>query len=127
MNRTRLAPGVGILACLAFLTALAFPFSTGAVSVYYSSGTLNPLLGGLLALIAVIVLAAGRQERTDPALAAGVGFALGMLITVITVVWFATVRTDAISITWLHRYGLTGTAIVIPIAAAWYARELGVS
>lgn len=126
MDRTRLAPAVGMLANVAFLAALSFPFGTGAVSVYYSSGVLNPLLGGLFALVALIVFAAGRQERTDPVLAAGVALALGMLIAGMTAVWLATARTDAISITWLHRYALVGTAVSIPTAATWYAYELGI-
>lgn len=126
MDRTRLAPAVGILANVAFLAALSFPFGAGAVSVYYSSGALNPLIGGLFALVAMIVLAAGREARTDPVVAAGVTLALGILIAGITAVWLATARTDAISITWLHRYALAGTAVSIPTAATWYAYELGI-
>ena len=126
MNRVRLAPAVGILACLAFLGTLLFPFTAGSVSVYYASGTVNPLFGGLFALLAVIVFAAGREDRTDPPLAAGISLALGLLIAMITAIWLVTARTDAISITWLHRYALTGTAIAVPVAATWYAYALDV-
>ncbi|CCQ32201.1 hypothetical protein HLRTI_001360 [Halorhabdus tiamatea SARL4B] len=126
MDRTRLVPAVGILACLAFLAALSFPFSAGSVSTYYTSGALNPLFGGLFALVTIIVLAAGREERTDPARSAGVALALGLLIAVIVVVWLMTARTDVLSITWLHRYALAGTAVSIPIVAAWYAYALDI-
>ncbi|ACV10282.1 conserved hypothetical protein [Halorhabdus utahensis DSM 12940] len=126
MDRRRLVPAIGILACLSFLAALAYPFATGSVSTYYTSGTIDPLFGGLLALVTVIVLAAGREDRTDPALAAGVGLALGLLIAIMTVGWLLTARSDVISITWLHRYALTGTAASIPVVATWYAYELDV-
>ncbi|WEL17608.1 MULTISPECIES: hypothetical protein [unclassified Halorhabdus] len=126
MNRMRLAPAVGILACLSFLGALVFPFRAGSVSTYYTSGALNPLFGGLFALVTVIVFAAGREDRTDPPLAAGVALALGILIAAIVVLWLVTARTDVLSITWLHRYALAGTAVAIPITAIWYARELGI-
>lgn len=87
---------------------------------------MNPLVGGLFALVAVIVFAAGREERTDPPLAAGATLALGLLITGLVVLWLVTARTDAISITWLHRYALAATAITIPLAATWFAHELEV-
>ena len=126
MDRTRLVPTVGILACLAFLGALAAPLGSPSTGVYYSSGALNPLIGGLLALVTVIVFAAGRQRRTDPSLAAGVALAFGLVITVTAIAWASTARTDVLSITPYHRHALAGTAAAVPVVAAWYARELDV-
>ncbi|WP_136686691.1 DUF7548 family protein [Halorhabdus amylolytica] len=126
MDRTRLAPTVGILACLAFLGVLAVPLGSPSAGLYYASGALNPLIGGLLALVTVIVFAAGRQRRTDPSLAAGVALAFGLVITVTVIAWASTARTDVLSNTQYHRYALAGTAAAVPIVAAWYARELDV-
>ena len=124
MDRTRLAPTVGVLACLAFLAVLSMPLTAPGGGSYYASGALNPLIGGLLALVTVVVFAAGRQERTDPALAAGTALAFGLLIALAAVVWAVTARTDVLSITQFHRHALAGTAAAIPLAAVWYAREL---
>ncbi|WP_135662095.1 DUF7548 family protein [Halorhabdus rudnickae] len=124
MDRTRLAPLAGILACLAFLAALAMPLGSSGGGLYYATGALNPLVGGLFAVVLVVVFAAGRQERTDPALAAGVALAFGLVITAATVVWAVTARTDVLSITRFHRHALLGTASGVPLAAAWYAFEL---
>ncbi|WP_158854568.1 hypothetical protein [Halorhabdus sp. CUG00001] len=126
MERTSLAPLVGVLACLAFLSTLAVPFQSAGAGLYYETGAVNPLLGGLLALIAVIVFAAGRQGRTDPALAAGVTLALGLLAAGMAVAWALTARTDVLSITRYHRHALVVTASTVPLVAAWYARELRV-
>ncbi|WP_181686119.1 DUF7548 family protein [Halorhabdus salina] len=124
MDRTRLAPLVGVLACLAFLSALAIPFQSSGAGLYYDTGVVNPLLGGLLVLIAVIVFAAGHEERTDPALAAGITLAIGLLASGMAIAWALTARTDVLSITRFHRHALVATAGAIPIVAAWYAREL---
>ncbi|MFB6200896.1 MAG: hypothetical protein ABEI98_02685 [Halorhabdus sp.] len=126
MDRFRLAPTVGLLACLGYLGVLSVPLTAPSGSVYYSSGVLNPLLGGLFVIVTVIALAAGRQHRTDPALAAGVSLAFGVLIVFVSVAWAATARTDVPSIARLHRHALAGMALCIPLSAAWYARELGV-
>jgi len=125
MDRLRLAPAVGVLACLAFLVVLSAPLTSSVAGTYYGSGVLNPAIGGLLALVTAIVFAAGRQERTDPALAAGIALAFGLVIALTVLVWAATARTDIPSISRYHRHALGGTAATLPIVASWYARELG--
>jgi hypothetical protein len=91
----------------------------------------NPLVGGLLALVTIIVLAAGREERTDPALAAGVGLTVGLFVLVLSTLWAATVPMDVVvgmstnTLVEYHRFALVAVAAVIPVSGAWYARGLG--
>lgn len=126
MDRARLAATVGILSCLTYLIVLAIPFGAGSAEMYYASGWTNPLVGGLLALVAVVVFAAGRQGRTDGPLAAGVTLALGLIIGGIAILWAMSGRTDVLAIGRYHRLVVPAVGAVIPIAALWYARELDV-
>ena len=137
MERTRLAPLVGIVGCGLVATSLAVPYvlvrtSPGtATSLYYGASVVNPLFGGLLALVAVIVLAAGSQERTDPVLAAGIALSLGVFLVVVVAVWAVTVPRavvvdmDAPAVIEHHRWATTAVAAVVPLASGWWARTLG--
>lgn len=126
MQHLRLAPAVGIGACLAVVAVLAAPFLVDAASTggYYGSGAVNPLLAGLFGVVCLVVLAAGREGRSDPGLAAGVALALGLFMTLVAVAWALTVRIDAIEIASYHRWVLVGAAAVVPLSAAWFARAL---
>jgi hypothetical protein len=138
MERTRLAPTVGIVASLAFVAVLAVPFllvqTPGAVTTYYSTGLVSPLFAGLFALVAVIVFAAGRQDRSDPAIVAGAALVFGLFILLFCLLWLAGGPSDVIlaldeqgpvqSLQY-HPYLITLVALVVPIAAGWYARALG--
>lgn len=128
MDDLRLAPTVGIVACLAVLAALAAPYLLGVTGVagYYGSGAVSPLLAGLFALVALIVFAAGREGRSDPGLAAGVAFALGLFMVLVAGAWALTVRIDAVQVTANHRWAVVGATVLVPLAAGWYARALGV-
>ena len=127
MHSERLAPIVGIAGCVAVLVALAYPYVAlgGGAGPYFGSGVLNPLIAGLLALVTIIVLAAGRQGRTDPGFAAGVGIVFGLAILVVLVVWAGTVRVDTVAIDPNHRWLTAAVALAIPAGAAWFARTLG--
>ena len=137
MKRTRLAPLVGVVGCLLVLVSLGLPYvlvrsSVGsAVGTYYGEGALNPLVGGVFALVAAIVLAAGRDERTDPPLAAGVGIALGFFIVVVMAVWAVTVPLevvvgmDAPTVITTHRWATIAVAALVPVSSLWWSRTLG--
>lgn len=137
MKQTRLAPLVGVVGCVLVLVALAVPYAlvrtspASAVGTYYAQGALNPLVGGLFALITAIVLAAGRDERTDPPLAAGVGIALGGFTVVVVAVWAITVPQqvlfdmDAPAIITYHRWASAAVAALVPVASLWWSRTLG--
>jgi hypothetical protein len=127
MQQVRLAPLVGIVGCLAVLAALAYPYvvAGGGVGAYYASGVVNPLVAGLLALVSVIVLAAGREERTDPGFAAGAALVFGLFVVAILVAWGATARIDAATVWQHHRWLTAGLAVLIPASGLWFARALG--
>lgn len=128
MDQVRTAPVLGILGCLALLAALAYPFllGSGGVGAYYNTAVVNPLVAGLLALVAVIVLAAGRQGRTDPGIAAGVALMFGLAMVVIALLWALTTRVDTIEIAASHRWVVAGTATLVPLSGLWYTRALGI-
>jgi hypothetical protein len=130
MDELRLAPMLGIVACLAVLGVLGVPYvlaeSASGVGTYYGSGAMNPLLAGLFALVGIIIFAAGREGRTDPVLAAGVMLTLGLFIFLISLAWALTARVDVVAIQEGHRWLLAGVALVVPAAAAWFTRALGI-
>jgi hypothetical protein len=137
MNRMRLAPLVGIVACVLYAGLLAVPYllvrtSPGtAVGTYYGTGGINPVVGGFFALIAVIVFAAGREDRTDPGFAAGVSLVLGLFMCGIALLWGLTVPVevvvgmDAPQYLTYHRWVLSGAGALVPAAAGWWASTLG--
>jgi hypothetical protein len=126
MEATRLAPLVGIAGCLGVLGALAYPFLVvDAPASYYGAGAINPLAAGFLALLATVVLAAGREGRTDPAFAAGVGIVLGLAVLAILALWAVTLRLDVVTIDPSHRWIATAIAGLVPLGAGWFARSLG--
>ncbi|WP_424018337.1 DUF7548 family protein [Halorientalis pallida] len=129
MDDLRIAPLVGIVGCLAVLLALGAPYvlveDAGGVGLYYGSGAVNPLLAALFAMVTLIALAAGREGRSDPAMAAGVALVLGAAITVIALVWALTARVDVIAIDTAHRWIVAGVSVLVPAGSAWFARALG--
>ncbi|MHB9285965.1 hypothetical protein ACKVMT_02875 [Halobacteriales archaeon Cl-PHB] len=127
MDRTQVAPLVGIVGCLAVLAALAYPYiaDPAGVTAYYASGVVNPLVAGLLALLAIIVLAAGREDRTDPGFAAGVALVFGLFVFFLVLAWSLTLRVDASTVAATHRWLALASAVLPAVGAGWYARTLG--
>ena len=137
MKQTRLAPLVGVVGCVLVLVSLVVPYALvrtapgSTIGTYYGTGALNPLVGGVFALVTAIVLAAGRDERTDPPLAAGVGIALGGFAFVVTAVWAGTVPLevvvgmDAPAYLTQHRWVTVGVSALIPASSVWWSRTLG--
>lgn len=132
MDEVELAPTAGIAACVLTLAALAWPYFQElprAVNDYYATGAITPFAAGLFALVGVIVFAAGREERSDPALAAGAALVLGLFTFVISLAWALTARVDVIggasaSLSY-QRWVLAAVAALVPASAGWYARALG--
>lgn len=144
MEGRRLAPTLGIVASLAVVALLLVPYgildATDA-GTYYDAGVLSPWLGGLLALVAIVVFAAGREDRTDPAQAAGIGLGLGIAIVLIAALWAVTVPSEVplqlttdetlvgplstADVLETHRWLLALAAAIVPATGAWYARTLG--
>lgn len=137
MEGRRLAPLVGIVGSVALLVLLALPSllitTPGAVASYYTA-PLDPLFAGLFALVAVIVLAAGREERSDPAVAAGAALVLGLFVVLIVGLWVAGGPADVVlgleeegpvRLLQYHPLVTLVVALSLPASAAWYSRALG--
>lgn len=146
MEARRAAPTLGVVADACFLLLLAVPYALvddpGGVSTYYASGALTPWIAGLLALVSVVVFAAGRQGRTDPVTAAGVGLGFGVVVLLVTLVWALTVPASVPlqlttaepiigellttgTVLEYHRWLLALVGALPAAAGAWYARALG--
>lgn len=131
MNARKAAPTLGIVACVAVLAVLVWPYaieSAPSVAAYYSSGLITPLAAGLFALVSVIVFAAGREERSDPATVAGAALVFGAFIALITVSFAFTARVDVLGgasplISW-QRWLLGLTGLFVLVSGGWYARSL---
>jgi len=135
MEARKLAPTVGTVACALVLVVLAVPYALidppSAVTTYYTTGAITPFAAGLLPLVALVVLAAGREERSDPALTAGAALVFGAFIAVVAVVWAVTVPrgvvTQLSTAVYMdyHRWLLALVSLGVPAGAGWYARTLG--
>lgn len=138
MDHARFAPLVGIVGSLLVLVVLALPYAVFDMAagttpgLYYSAGAVSPLVAGLFALVTVIFGAAGREDRTDPLLAAGATLALGVFTVLVVALWALTVPADVVAgisestVGKQHRWILTAVALVVPLSSAWWARSLGV-
>lgn len=139
MDDVRAAPTAGIVACTLVLAVLALPYllvGPGAgVGTYYAAGVVTPFAAGLFALVCTIVFAAGREERSDPALVAGASLAFGVFALLVSALWAATVPesvvlqlgevTDSVAtLLEAHRYLLVVASAGVAASAAWYARAL---
>lgn len=143
MEGRRLAPTFGIVASLGVVALLLVPYAVvdaADASNYYGAGVLSPWISGLLALVAVVVFAAGREDRTAPETAAGIGVGLGLALAVVTVLWAVTVPSEVpvqlttdrpivgpvstADVLESHRWVLAVVSMVVPVAGAWYARTL---
>ncbi|MFC7226518.1 hypothetical protein N0B31_03820 [Salinirubellus salinus] len=131
MDPVERPPTVGIVACLLVLATLAWPYLSepvAAVSAYYATAAITPLAAGLLALVAVIVFAAGRQGRSDPELVAGAGLVFGLFIAGIGLSFAFSARIDVIggssALLSYQRWVLAGAALLVPLTSVWYARVL---
>jgi hypothetical protein len=131
MDPVERPPTAGIVACLLVLAALAWPYASepvAAVSAYYTAAPVTPLAAGLLALVAVIVFAAGREGRSDPELVAGAGLVFGLFIAAIGVSFALSARIDVIggssALLSYQRWVLAGASLLVPVVSIWYARIL---
>lgn len=118
-------------ASLLLIAALGWaylPQTTRNINVYYSSGMVNPLAAGILALGVIIVLVATSRDHLSPQQGAGIvlGFSLG--IVVIVSLWVITGRVDIFRAPgWAfpaQRWVLVGVSVLLVIGAGWYARTI---
>ena len=133
MNGRRLAPRLGVVACLATLAALLAPFvllsDTGTgLGLYYGSGPFGAGVVGFLATLLVIVFLSGVQERRDPAIVAGVAAVGTVALVAFAVIWATAVdRANVLSFpaAWMgwHRWLVCALAAVSFLTAVAFTRE----
>jgi uncharacterized membrane protein len=134
----RIPPTVGILVCLVVVAVVVAPFlvlppsESAGLSTYYASGIAGGYGVGLLALVALVAFAGGRQRRTEPDTVAGATLVVGVGMVVLALQWALAVDAEVLqSITtaaWMadHRWVLVGLSALVPVASGWYARAVGV-
>lgn len=133
MNGRRVAPRVGILACLATLAGLLAPFllvtdaGTG-LGPYYRSGRFGAGAVGFLSLLLVVVFLSGAQERRDPATVAGVALVGSVALVGFALLWATAVDPTTVfsfPAAWLawHRWLVCAFAAGSLVAAAVFTRE----
>ncbi|MCU4750867.1 hypothetical protein OB919_02535 [Halobacteria archaeon AArc-curdl1] len=129
-------PTLGIIASLAYGIIAIAPYvflevDSTVIDVYYDVSLAGPQFLSLLAVVAFVLFAAGRQGRTEPDTVAGLTLVLGVVLTVLTLAWAVAVPTELVleggDVTWFeyHRWVAVVVAALVPVAAAWYTRVLG--
>ena len=118
-----------------YLLALAAPSlivePVSAVGAYYGAGVLSPLIPGVFTMVTVIVLAAGREGRSDPSTAAGAGLVAGLFVVGLSLAWALTIPESLVlgltesTLIEHHRWALVAAGVPIPVGSAWFARALG--
>lgn len=138
MADLRTPPTLGIVACLLVIVTVAAPYvllsdaGAGGLPAYYDHGPVGPWVVTLLAIVALVAFAAGREERSDPLIIAGATLVMGLFIVGTATLWALSVPTAFVqqlgTESWLeyHRWALVTTAALVPIAGGWYGRVLGV-
>lgn len=133
MDRDRLAAGVGIVAAAAVAVLVGATYALldpTAVAPYFAAGPAGPQIVALFALVAIVVLAAGAEERSDPALMAGAAVVLGAFSAGLAWWWALSVSpslvgslTDVAAFEY-HRWSVAAAATVLLAAAGAYARAV---
>lgn len=137
MRAQQRPPTAGIVACLCYLLAVLAPYLllegpvTAGLETYYNGyGIAGPQFLAALALVGIVLFAAGREARTQPDYAAGLTLVLGFVLTLFALAWAVAVPTEVVlslgEADWLeyHRWLVAASAAAIVAASAWYARAL---
>ena len=135
MDRVRIPPTVGIVGALLAAVLVLAPYAlpeagTAEIAAYYDYGIAGPWLVLVCGLLAVVAFASGRQGRTPHDTAAGAGLALGVAMFLFGGLWATAVPIEAVrpvTPNWwfeYHRWAVVAIAVIVPVAAGWYAREL---
>lgn len=131
MNRERVLGEVGAAACLAVVLLVLVPYlvvDSTAVGVYYDAGPVGPPALALLSGVAGVALLAAARDRSDPATVAGVALVIGVVTTLLALLWATAVTPDVVGgLTEIaafehHRWAVVGAAAVVAVTSAWYAR-----
>jgi hypothetical protein len=134
MELQRVAPTVGIVACLVVVAVVAAPallVSAPGVAAYYAAGPTGLGTVGALAAIAVVVFLAGRQGRTPPDTAAGVALVLGFAIVGLATLWATSLDPTVLysfppEYAWLeyHQWAVPGSGALVFVSGVAYANAV---
>ncbi|GAB3016892.1 DUF7548 family protein [Natronobiforma cellulositropha] len=137
MRAEQRPPTAGIVACLCYLLVVFVPYlaltetERAGLETYYSAfGVAGPQFLALLVVVATVLFAAGRELRTEPDYAAGLTLVIGMVLTLLVLVWAVSVPEDVVAsigeVSWLeyHRWVVLATAVLLTACSVWYARAL---
>lgn len=131
MNRERVVPEIGAAACLAVVLLVLLPYlvvdATG-LGVYYDAGPVGPPVLALLAGVAAVALLAAARGRSDPATVAGLALVVGLVTTVLALLWALAVTPDVVgglselAALEYHRWAVVAACAAVTASAGWYAR-----
>jgi hypothetical protein len=131
MDLQRVAPTVGIVACLVAVGVVFAPallVSAPGVGAYYAAGPTGLGTVGGLAVLAVVVFLAGRQGRTPPDTAAGFAVVLGLAVAGLGVLWAVSLDPTVLysfpaEYAWLeyHQWAVPAVGALVFASGAAYA------
>lgn len=135
MDRQRLPAAAGAVVSLLAAVLVVVPYllpdaGPDSIATYYDFGFLGGLTVLIVALVAVVVFAAGQRGRSEPAVAAGAGLGLAVVAVVLAASWAMAVPYDVVvGITteeWFeyHRYSVLASTIAMTVCGTWYAYAL---
>jgi len=125
---------VGIAAGVVTVLALAAPYAVlsgsyaSQLADYYASGVVGGAGIALFALLSVVVVASVERGNLDPGTLAGAAVVLGVATTLSAAAWATAIEPspmfrDNLWLVW-HARVVVALSVLIPVAAAAYAREL---
>jgi hypothetical protein len=122
-----------VYALATLVPAVAGDVPGGALETYYSQfGVVGPPYVAVLALVAVVVLLAGRQGRASADVVAGVAIVVGFMVAVLTAMWAFGGAMELVGslseAAWLeyHPWVLLASALGLLVGAVWFADAIGV-
>jgi hypothetical protein len=137
MDEEWTAATLGIVACVVTAGAVAAPYlllpadQLDGLGAYYALGVVSPLAPGLLGVLLAVVFAAGREDRSDPDLVAGITLTIALFSLAVALQWALAFRPDIVAsratLEFLsdHRWSVPAAALLEAVAALWYAGARG--
>lgn len=133
MNVRDLSRRAGIAAALVSVLLLAVPFALvsgfdAQLVGYYAAGPVGAGAVALFALLSAVVFASVEQGNVDPGALAGALVVLGVATVLLAAVWVVSIEPTTMfgEHRWLrwHAPAVAATALLLPVCAGVYAREL---
>ncbi|ATW89839.1 hypothetical protein halTADL_3137 [Halohasta litchfieldiae] len=133
MERERLAPYLGAVACLILVALLSAPYfviesQPPLLGDYYSAGPLGIVGALFLATLGVVIFLSSVRGRADPELVAGIMLVVGVTIFGLTALWAVAIDSTLLfsfpaDYSWIEYHPWASLAVsgVVAGAAAIYA------